>query len=689
MRRNRPGREAKMASTNTLSIGTELAAHRIDAIAGVGGMGVVYKATDLALNRVVALKIIAESLAQDPEFRARFKQESELAASLDHPNVLPIYTAGEADGLLYITMRYVEGSDLREKITLEGKLSPTTAVRVISQVGSALDAAHKRGLVHRDVKPANVLLAGEKGREHAYLTDFGLTKEAASQEGLTKTGMIVGTMDYIAPEQLQGSTVDARADVYALACVLYEALTGKVPFPRDTDVARMWAHMNEEPSPPSTITTGVSTDLDEVVRRGMAKDAEERYPSAGDLGRAAVAAAAGRRKTVDHGIVATGAAAPGAPPTAPAAAAPPTWAAPPPPPQTIGTPPPPVTGPPHVPASPPYGTPPPGPRPVAAAEKKNRLPLILGLAGGLAALVVLAIVVVVAGSGGGGGSDAVGEVVGDPIPVGKNPVDVEFGEGSVWTANSGEDTVSRIDPEKGTSRQIKVGGIPSSVVIGEGGLWAYNYRDSVTRLDVATGKLSNSVDVGGEPASMAISEGTLWITITNRDQVVRLDAKTGETKGAPIPVGNEPGAIVPDGNRMLVVNAADRTITTIDAPTGDVLGDPLKVPSTADLGGMDLADGTLWVGTNDNSLTPIDAQSFTIGEPIKVQGASYFNASSAGLWVTYPNSNLLELYEPEPPYDTKGEPVRGVAKSASDLLSEGDTLYVANGRLNTVTRVKF
>jgi DNA-binding beta-propeller fold protein YncE len=313
---------------------------------------------------------------------------------------------------------------------------------------------------------------------------------------------------------------------------------------------------------------------------------------------------------------------------------------------------------------------------------------VLGVGGAIAALVVIALVVVLAG-GGGGGDKAVGEVVGKPIPVGKNPVDVEIGEGSVWTANSGEDTISRINPEAGTAQQIKVGGIPSLVAAGEGGAWAYNYRDAVTRVDINTGKLSDSVDVGGEPASLLVQSGTLWVSLTDKNQVVRFDAATGVSKGAPIAVGKAPGALVSQGNSIFVANSADRTISTIDVNSATVLGNPLKVPSTADLGGMDIAEGTLWVGTNDNSVTPIDAQSFTIGEPVKVAGASYFNPSTDGLWLAYPNTDLLELLEPTAPYKPKGEPVRGVAKSASDMDSADGTLYIANGRLNTVTRVKF
>src|SRR3954469_9715690 len=289
-----------------VEIGSVFAGHRIEAVAGRGGMGVVYVATHLALNRRVALKLIAPELGADESFRERFKQESMTAASIDHPNVIPIYHAGEEDGKLYITMRYVEGTDLREQIAARGKIAPAEVARIVSEVAAALDAAHARGLVHRDVKPANVLM-GESGQ--AYLTDFGLTKHAGSASGLTKTGLFVGTLDYIAPEQLQGGEVDARVDVYALGCVLHQALTGKVPYPRDTEPAKIWAHMQEPP--PSVVSDpDVPDQFETVIRRAMAKTPDDRYPSAGDRGRAAVAAAEGRDVGTGERNVATGAAAP-------------------------------------------------------------------------------------------------------------------------------------------------------------------------------------------------------------------------------------------------------------------------------------------------------------------------------------------------------------------------------------------
>ena len=212
-------------SAPTFAPGSTFAGYRIEAEAGRGGMGIVYRATQVALGRPVALKLIAADFAGDRSFRERFKREWETAASIDHPNVIPVYEAGEAEEHLFIAMRYVEGLDLANLLAREPEFAPERAVRIIAQVASALDAAHARGLVHRDVKPANVLIGAE---EHVYLTDFGLTKHA-SQDALTKTGLFVGSVDYAAPEQIRGEAMDARTDVYSLGCVLYQALTKRLP----------------------------------------------------------------------------------------------------------------------------------------------------------------------------------------------------------------------------------------------------------------------------------------------------------------------------------------------------------------------------------------------------------------------------------------------------------------------------
>jgi serine/threonine protein kinase len=279
-----------------LEAGTVVGGYRIESFVARGGMGVVYSATQLALQRTVALKLVAPELAHDQAFRERFKREAQLAASLDHPNILPVYEAGEADGVLFLAMRYVVGTDLDSLIRRERVLRPDRAVAIVNQIASALDAAHARGLVHRDVKPGNILIANEYGQERAYLTDFGLTKSSTATANLTRTGDMVGTVDYVAPEQVQGHTVDGSADTYALACVLYRAVTGQVPFAREGDVAKMYAHLNDPPPSAAAASPGVSAELDAVIRTGMAKRPDDRYSSSGafaDAARATLGASAG------------------------------------------------------------------------------------------------------------------------------------------------------------------------------------------------------------------------------------------------------------------------------------------------------------------------------------------------------------------------------------------------------------
>jgi non-specific serine/threonine protein kinase len=283
-----------------IDVGAEIAGHRLEAIIGRGDLGVVYRARDLHLDRVVALKVIAPEFAEGPEFRQRFMRESAQAALIRHPNVVPIHRAGEEGNLLFITMDYVQGTDLKSFIGVRGRLDPRHAASVVSQVAEGLEAAHARGLVHRDVKPANVLI---EDPEHAYLTGFGLPERAASGSAFTRPGLIVGTTDYLAPEQIHGDELDARVDVYALGCVLYEALTGFVPYPRESTAATMWAHLSDPPPSVLDRAPDVPMEFDIVVRRAMAKYPTQRFISADAMGRALDAAARGGTSRRGKGVV--------------------------------------------------------------------------------------------------------------------------------------------------------------------------------------------------------------------------------------------------------------------------------------------------------------------------------------------------------------------------------------------------
>ncbi len=261
-------------------VGTDFAGYRLRAVLGRGGMSIVYQAENPRLRNVIALKVLAPELATDQVFRTRFRDESQIAASLNHPHVIPIHDFGSSDGLLYIAMRYVSGTDLRHLIEEQGWLAPDTAVQLLGQAARALDAAHRRGLVHRDVKPGNLLISqgGDDGDpDHVYLADFGITKYVGAPTGLTVAGMLLGTIHYAAPEQIQAIEVHGAADQYSLGCVLYECLTGRAPFEKKTNDMIMWAHVHEFAAPPSLLRSDLPPAIDEVFARVLAKNPDDRY----------------------------------------------------------------------------------------------------------------------------------------------------------------------------------------------------------------------------------------------------------------------------------------------------------------------------------------------------------------------------------------------------------------------------
>jgi serine/threonine-protein kinase len=363
-------------------IGTIVGDYRIESVLGGGGQGMVYLAEHIHLGRKVALKLLRPELAADPEFRERFIREARLAATLDHPNVLPVYDAGEDHGMLFLAQKLVHGMDLGALVEREGRLAPDRAVQLLGPVASALDAAHHRNLVHRDVKPANILIqeAADEEPERVYLSDFGLTKDLVSEQDLsgsgrlTKAGYFVGTPHYAAPEQIESAPIDGRTDQYSLTCVLYQCLTGQVPFPRPSETAVLVAHVVDPPPAPSRHTPGVPPAMDAVIATGMAKSKDARYGSCADMVRAARAALT---------------AAPPAPglPTPPPGLPTPLPMRPDPTGGAFGAPP-----------------PPPPPRPEAAGRRRTLLAVIAAAV----AAAVLAVVLIVA-LGGGGGAAKLGD----------------------------------------------------------------------------------------------------------------------------------------------------------------------------------------------------------------------------------------------------------------------------------------
>ena len=608
------------ASIPHMETGTVLGAYRIDSVAGQGGMGVVYRATQLGLDRQVALKVIAAELADNLDFRNRFKSEAQLAASIDHPNVVPIFEAGESEGTLYLAMRYVEGTDLRTLVESAGRARrPSARCAIIWQVGAALDAAHRRGLVHRDVKPPNVLIAHE-GEEHAYLTDFGLTKHAAAASGgFTRTGQFVGTPDFAAPEQIRGEQADARADVYALGCLLFHTLTGRVPFPRDTELAKMYAHLNDPAPAASPLAPGMPTALDAVIGTAMAKDPADRYASAGDLARAAWAALQGEAMPAPMGSVAVGLAA------EQALAAPDTPA----------------------PRTPPPASLAPFPqrhgrcavlcllcRRTGHAAKRPAGPLAGPRAAASPCSALLPVLLVAAvGRGrarrrrrrGRGGANAA--TVQPPAKTpSRRPAARGPGQGRqhdqgrrrprrhhrrrqahLRLAREGRHAArDRRRPRPGRRRARQVGKNPDQIAAGKGTLWVVDASSSeLQRLQSEPAlQPTATIPIGKDAQGISLGVQLAWVANTGDDTVQRIDRAQAQTVGDPIGVGDHPIGIHV-GSKVWVTNFKDGTLSQIDIATAQVEGAPLKTGAGAR--GVTEGFGGVWVSNlHDDTVTRVD-----------------------------------------------------------------------------------
>ena len=528
---------------SVLSTGSVLDDFRIEDEIGRGGMGVVYRAAQISLGRPVALTVISETLSDREGFRERFVRESRLAASLDHPNVIPVYAAGEHDGVLYIAMRFVDGTDLRALLAAEGALDPARAAGVVAQVASALDAAHERGLVHRDVKPANILVAARGGGEHTYLTDFGLTKRTASDSGLTAAGEWVGTLDYVAPEQVRGERVDSRADVYALGCVLYELLTGQVPFPRDDDIAKLWAHISDPPPTVLDLSPDTPRALAGVAARCMEKEPSDRFQTAGEMGRAALASVPGLGDTGARARMAAGrrgVAFGGGSRTRAGATA-----------VLADT----------------------APRPLLARRSSILALAALTIAGAGAALVLLT----------GGDSDPKGSPVATRpsagtvdvrIEVGDSPSGIDLENDSAWVANEGDATVSRVDlaTRRVRGKPIAVGKNPRAVAGEAGGVWVANFGGgTVSRIDAESGRLIQTIPVGLGPTDIVVRGRFVWVSTQER-RIVQIDARSGAVVNRDIGVRSS-GALDVGQGRLWIADRVDGVLRGFFIGA-DVVADP-------------------------------------------------------------------------------------------------------------------
>ena len=277
-----------------LGEGQDFGGYHVIELVGAGGMGLVYRAEQRILGRTVALKVIRPEIAESGDYRSRFLREARFAAAVDHPHVVSVFDTGEQDGRLYLAMQWVDGQELRALIDREGRLAPERAVLIGVQLAEALQAVHDAGLVHRDVKPSNVLVRDIRGHDHAYLTDFGIAKAPAAQDGLTRTGLVIGTPGYLSPEQIRGEQPGPGSDLYALGCVVFEALTGQPPFPGDDDLAARWAQANSPPPAASSVCPALGSRYDAFLARALAVDPGDRFASATAFAEALQAAHAGQ-----------------------------------------------------------------------------------------------------------------------------------------------------------------------------------------------------------------------------------------------------------------------------------------------------------------------------------------------------------------------------------------------------------
>jgi serine/threonine-protein kinase len=673
-----------------LNPGATFAGHRIEGIAGRGGMGTVYRATHLALDHVVALKVISPRLAADDAFRERFRSESRIAVSLRHPNVVPIHHAGEEDGLLFVTMDLVDGPDLRGMLIAGGTLPPDRAIAIIEQVASALDVAHSRGLVHRDIKPGNILVERDSG-DRAYLTDFGLAKrfdQGTDAGALTRTGAFVGTLDYVAPEQIRGDRVDARTDVYALGCVMYEAIAGKAPFAdREENVAKIYAHLQDEP-PWLPGDGGTAGSLDEVIARALAKEPGDRYPSAGDLARAAAAATEGQEvlRSAERSV-ATGKAAPetGEPAapqipdtvssevaaepepepaaTEPFAVAAATTAAHPGPTERVA-----------VPTAATSATPdssPPGPR-------WGRIAAAVALVAAVVAVAVIAL-------GGGGGDVTTYEqpILAGELPLLGMPVGITAGEGTIAVATREGRTVALLDEKTGkpTGDAVSLPANGEDVTFADGSLWA-----TVPGADaVVTAKMDGSertaIDVGAGAIGIASGDGMVWAAEPEARKLASIDTGDQSVSSIPIEAASEPAEVAAGDDVLWVVDRGDGQVFRVDpnnpsAAQGFAVGSNPKGVVVGD-------DGSVWVANTDaGTVVRLDASGDQQAQ-VDVGGQPRLMAAGFGrIWVADGDGAVEAINPADESFqkvDVDGSP-EGVAIGS-------DQVWVTTGSGDSVVRI--
>jgi hypothetical protein len=664
-----------------LEPGTVVAGYRIESLVGRGGMGVVYRALQVGLERIVALKVIAPELVDEEDIRRRFLAEARAAASVDHPNVIPVHEAGEDDGIAFIAMRFVAGSDLRSLVRRGGALDPAEAAGYVAQASAALDAIHRAGFVHRDVKPANLLV--DPGG-HVYVTDFGLAKQVLTGAGGTRTGQWVGTLDYVAPEQIRGGRVDARADVYALGGVLHFALTGRVPFEREGDEAKLWAQLSAPPPVPSALRRGLRGEFDGVVGRAMAKDAAERHLSAGDLGRAALAAAAGTMPTEPERVVARGAAAPGAAPTEPGLAAEAST-------RTA-----------HA-----------GPVPEASLEfvprvaRRRRSSLLAVGAAGLVLVAVLAALLFrpdepapsarATPQATRTGAPPPTAAVSSRAPtitttkgVGNRPNGIALANGDLWVTSAGSAFLTRVSAttmrERG--RHIKVGFDARAIVAYRDSIWvAVTSTREVLRIDARTGAVRARLRIAAKPIRLAVAGSGVWVGTDwqqgGAGQLLRYDRRTGALLQT-IVVNEGVGGVMAAAGAIWVVKSRSAKVARLE-PGASVLADWAALPGAAET--MRYGAGSLWVTYAGDAIARIAIRTGAMVTTSAGHGPAQVTVAGGRVFVASRNDQAVLMLDPVE-LAPVGEPIR-VGLNPYAMVADERYVWVTGLGDNTLTRIDY
>ncbi|HYH60834.1 MAG TPA: protein kinase [Solirubrobacterales bacterium] len=621
-----PGHDPALLAEG-LQPGTKFADHRIEAEIGRGGMGVVYRARHLVLDLPRALKVLAEPLAGDDRFRARFRREARLAAGLDHPGVVKVHHAGEEEGRLYISMSLIDGPELGQLVADSGPLDPARVGRLIGQIAAGLDAAHAAGLIHRDVKPSNVVLELRSGSENAVITDFGLARILDDASGLTLSGDFLGSVDFAAPEQIEGSGTDARTDVYSLGALAYFLLTGSAPFAGRSSAAKLVAHVNAERPRPSEAGAPVSATADEAVMRAMSTDPAERFPTAGRfaeiLGPALASPAASRPQAAKPNWMV------GALVVIIAAIAVTVLLA-------LG--------------GEPDGK---GPARRAVAEGPGRVEATIRVGNGPTALVT------------GGGTTWVaardrGEVqaisVGDAnvekaqnivLDEGGEPISVAVGFESVWIVDGARDLLIRA-PVGSPGDQVTIPlEDPTDVAVSPRSVWvAQEDADSVAQVNPETNVVDENLPVADGPRSVSYGEGGVWVACIEAGTALRIDAGDAEVQGKPIEAGTRPNDITVGEGGIWVIDNLEGVVRRID-PDDLVAGKPIEVGARPR--GVVADSGSIWIANSeDGTVTRIDeSRRRQVGEPIEV-GAEPADISAGGgsLWTANFDDDTVSRIEP-------------------------------------------